>query len=87
MQVLNKNIDMIVWFKANGEPVPIKFRINDENENSFTVKIDKILSCERQKKAGQDIYLYDCETLAENCTKRYTLKYMVASCNWYLFKL
>ncbi len=87
MQVLNKNIDMIVWFKANGELIPIKFRINDENENTFTIKIDKILSCERQKRAGQDIYLYDCQTLAGECVKRYILKYMVGSCNWYLFKV
>ena len=79
---------MIVWFKANGEPVPIKFRISDEkSDETCIVKIDKILSCERQQRAGHDIYLYDCETVTGESVKRYMLKYIVESCNWYLFKL
>ena len=43
MKVLAKSIDMVAWFNAKGEPNPIRFRIEKEDESFSVVKIDKIL--------------------------------------------
>jgi len=32
MKVLMKPIEMIAWFKGDGSPVPLRYRINENNK-------------------------------------------------------
>lgn len=89
MKVLEKSIQMIAWFNEGGLPTPLKFKMNsiDDGENSMVIKVDRILFKEKEKLAGDTIYLYKCQSLINNIEKNYELKYELTSCRWVLYKL
>jgi len=86
MKVVALPIECIAWFNEHGSPTPLKFRILDENGN-ITIKINQVIHREKEKFAGNHMYVFDCRSEIDNEIKRYQLKYSLASCKWMLFKI
>lgn len=82
MKTVNKDIEVIAYFSANKEPIPLKFKLDDKS-----VAVDKIISKEKQKRAGEDMFVFECQSEINGEIKRYVLKYVVSKCKWYLFKI
>lgn len=87
MKVLAKPIEMVAWFNEGGLPTPIRFKLKTNEESSLVIKIDKILFKEKEKLAGNVMYLYRCQSLIEDIEKTYELKYEINTCRWMLYKM
>lgn len=87
MKVLMKPIEMIAWFTKDGYPVPLRYRITNEDMENAVVKIDKIVFKEEEKLAGNRMILYRCESIINDINKVFELKYEIATYKWYLFKM
>lgn len=86
MKILAKPIDMIASTQKNGVITPIKFRVN-ENDEDKVIKIDKIIFADKEKMAGNIMYLYRCRSLIDNKDIIYEIKYELMSCKWILWKM
>lgn len=81
-----KPIEMIAWFTTNKNPIPLRYRIMDENNTFKVIKVDRILFAEEEKLAGNRMILYRCESKINNLNRIYELKYEIDSCKWFLYK-
>lgn len=86
MKVLMKPIEMIAWFTTDKKPIPLRYRIVDENDTYRVIKIEKVLFVEEEKLGGNRMFIYRCESKINNFNRIYELKYEVDSCKWYLYK-
>lgn len=86
MKVLMKPIEMIAWFTKNKKPIPLRYRIVDENNMYRVIKVDRVLFAEEEKLAGNRMIVYRCESKINNLRRIYELKYEIDSCRWFLYK-
>ncbi len=87
MKVLMKPIEMIAWFTKDGYPIPLRYRLKDENDSNKVIKVGKVLFKEEEKIAGNRMILYRCESLINDSLKIFELKYEISTCKWFLFKI
>ncbi len=81
MKTLNTKIEVIAYFPYEKQPLPLKFKMNGKS-----IPIDKIISAEKQMRAGEEMFVFECQSEIDNDVKRYVLKYSISKCTWYLFK-
>lgn len=87
MKVLAKPIEMLAWFTCEGLPNPIRFKIISE-DNAFTViKIDRVITKELEKLAGNNMVVFKCQSNINGTEKLYEIKYDLRTCKWILFKI
>ncbi|MGO4987412.1 hypothetical protein ACTQ46_03945 [Gallicola sp. Sow4_E12] len=79
MKVRLNEIEVIAWHKENKEVVPIQFRMDYKE----TVKVEQIIDIKKEKKAGIDAFVYECQTGG----RRYTLKFFPSRSQWILYKM
>ena len=87
MKIVAKVIEVIAWFKENGDIRPLKFRMSDEQSKIKVVKIDQIIAVDKEKYAGNIMYLFKCQSKIDGELKRFEIKYEVETCKWILFKI
>lgn len=87
MKVLMKPIEMIAWFTNEGYPVPLRYRLIDEDMSNKVIKVNKVLFKEEEKIAGNRMILYRCESVINDTQRIFELKYEISSCKWFLFKM
>lgn len=87
MKILARPIEMIAWFKADGSIKPIKFRVLDEDEQYKVVVIDQVVSVDKEKFAGNIMYLFRCQSQFGEEERLFEVKYEVDTCKWMLFKM
>ncbi|MGI6722674.1 MAG: hypothetical protein ACOX4I_09140 [Anaerovoracaceae bacterium] len=88
MKILAKPIKTIVVFEpADRPPIPYKFKIEGEHGDVETIRIDKILYCHRERIAGVESIVYECQSAIGGKEKRYELKYLLSKCQWQLYKM
>jgi hypothetical protein len=73
---------MIAMFPVKGNPVPIKFRFAN-NENEEIVKVDKILETDGTIFYGGSAITYKCKSLVNEMIKDYEVMYKVPEHKWY----
>ena len=87
MRILMQPIEMIAWFSEDKHPIPLRYRIDSEDDDKLVIKIDRILYSQDEKLVGNKIISYRCEGLINNLDKIFEIKYDISSCKWYLFGL
>lgn len=87
MKVLMKPIEMIAWFTNEGYPVPLRYRLIDEDMSNKVIKVNKVLFKEEEKIAGNRMILYRCESVINDTQKLFELKYEISTCKWFLYKI
>lgn len=87
MKVLMKPIEMIAWFTKDNYPIPLRYRLTAEDSSNAVIKVNKILFREEEKLAGNRMVLYRCETTINQIQTLFELKYEIATCKWYLYKM
>lgn len=86
MKVVSKKIEMIAYFKKDGNINPIRFRIEEEGKCQV-IKIGKIISTDLEKLCGNKMWVFTCSAIIENIEKIFELKYDVEKCSWLLYKI
>jgi len=87
MKVVAKPIEMVAWTDTKGNINPVRFKITKEDETSSVVKIDKVISVDKEKLAGNNMLVFKCQSTVNGAEKLYEIKYELSSCRWILFKI
>lgn len=87
MRILAKPVDMVCWFEKTGVPHPIKFRITAEDESEVVMKVNKVISIDKERLAGNDMLLFKCQSNIRNQQRLFELKYEIRTCKWILWKM
>jgi hypothetical protein len=87
MKIVAKPIEMIAWTDINGKINPVRFKLTKDDESSSVVKIDKVITVEKEKLAGNDMLVYKCQSVIKEVDRLYEIKYELSSCKWILYKI
>ena len=87
MKILARPIEVLAHYPLNGVPRPMRFRIENKQQEMMTVKINRVQECREELLAGNKMYVYVCASIINGEEGLMELKYEVASCLWYLFKI
>lgn len=86
MKIVAKPIEVISWFTEEGIPRPLKLRI--KNKNKWDVlKIDEVVDKRVERLAGNEMYVFTCNSNIDGSKKIYDLKFEIETCKWMLFKM
>lgn len=80
-------IEMIVWFTQDGVPHPLKYRLLQKDGSYTVVKVGKVISSDKERLAGNNMLIYRCQSIVHGIEKLYELKYEIATCKWFLYKM
>jgi len=87
MKVVVKPIEMVSWTDTRGNINPVRFRIAYEDESISVIKIDKVITVDKEKLAGNLMLVYKCQSVIQGADRIYHLKYELGTCQWILFKI
>lgn len=87
MKIIAKPIEIVSWTDVKGKINPIRFRIENEDESISVIKIDKVITIDKEKLAGNHMLVYKCQSIIKGSERLYEIKYELSSCKWILFKL
>jgi hypothetical protein len=87
MKILAKSIEMVCWFEKTGMPHPVRFRVIAEDESETVIKVDKIVTVDKEKLAGNEMMLFKCQSTIAGIQRIFELKYELKTCKWILFKM
>lgn len=87
MKILNKPIQMVVWFDENGISNPVRFKIKNEDESFTVIKIDTILTRNKEKLAGNPTFSFICKSCINGHEKIYEIKFEINTSKWVLWKM
>ena len=88
MKIVARPIKTMVVFEYEGKvPVPYKFKMQMDDGSEQLVHIDKRISSHKQKTAGIESIIYECQSAIDGIEKRYKLKYILADCRWQLYAI
>jgi hypothetical protein len=87
MKVVAKPIEVVSWTDTKGNINPVRFKITNEDESNSVVKIDKVITMDKEKLAGNIMLLFKCQSVVNGADKLYEIKYELSTCKWMLFKI
>jgi len=87
MKVLAKEIEMLFWSDKKGNLKPIRFRIENEDETLSTIVVEKVITIDKEKLAGNHMLVYKCQSVIKGQERLYELKYSFDTCKWILWKM
>jgi len=87
MKVVAKSIDMVAWFNIQGTPNPVRFRFVNDDESYRVIKIDKVVTMDREKLAGNDMLVFKCQSIVDGVQTLFEIKYEIGTCRWILYKI
>ena len=88
MKIVARPIKTMVVFEYEGKvPVPYKFKMQMDDGSEQLVHMDKRISSYKQKTAGIESIIYECQSVIDGIEKRYKLKYILADCRWQLYAI
>jgi len=87
MKIIAKPVEVIAHTNEKGEIRPYRFRLKLEGEPEKVIKIDRILSKQLEKLAGNPMILYRCAYVENDIEKVLLLKYELNTCKWILFRI
>jgi hypothetical protein len=86
LKIIAKDIEMIAYFKKNGNMEPLRFRIEEDNKYKV-IKIDRILEQKCERFCGNKMLVFTCISLINGIEKIFEIKYDIENCNWILYKI
>ena len=87
MKVIAKPIEVVSWTDTKGNINPVRFKITNDDESISVVKIDKVITMDKEKLAGNNMLVYKCQSVVNGADKLYEIKYELSTCRWILFKI
>jgi len=87
MKILARPVDMVCWFEKTGIPHPVRFKITSEDESETVIKVDRVLTLDKEKLAGNEMLVFRCQSIINKTQRLFELKYELRTCKWFLFKM
>lgn len=87
MKILAMPVDMVCWFEKTGIPHPVRFKVTKEDESETVIKVDKVITVDKEKLAGNPMLVFKCQSIIAGVQRLFELKYELSTCKWMLFKI
>ena len=87
MKVLALPIEMLSYTDNKGYINPIRFRLQLDKEPMQVIKIDKVIEKGVGNFAGNNTILYTCQSLIDDDTKLFEIRYEIETCKWILYEI
>ncbi len=87
MRTNPREVEVLAIFDQSGHVRPLRFRIEDNMGERKTIKVDRIILAEVEKLAGNVMIKYRCQSIIDNQSRVFELKYERDTYKWYLFKM
>lgn len=87
MKVVAKPIDMVCWIDKDGHINPVRFRLDNEDSESTVIRINRVVTRDREKLAGNHMLVFNCQGCINGLQKPFEIKYELNTCKWMLFKI
>ena len=87
VKIVAKPIEVLSVMDTKGNITPLRFKMETEDESYRVTKIDKVIDRTQERLAGNNMMVFNCQSLIENIEKRYEIKYEFNTCKWILFKI
>lgn len=87
MKVVAKPIEMVSYTKLNGEINSISFRMQLEDESVKVIKVDRVITKENEKLAGNNMIVFKCKSIIDGLQRLFEIRYELSTCRWLLFKM
>jgi hypothetical protein len=87
MKILATPVDMVCWFEKTGMPHPIRFKVSKDDESEVVLKVDKVVTVEKEKLAGNPMLIFKCQSVISGTQRPFELKYELGTCKWILWKM
>ncbi|HEY8805761.1 MAG TPA: hypothetical protein VIM42_11780 [Clostridium sp.] len=87
MKVLALPIEMVSYTDNKGNIKPVRFRMQIGDEPMQVIRIDKVIVKDTEKFAGHIMLVYKCQSLIEDVSKLFEIKYELSTCRWILYKI
>lgn len=87
MKTLAIPVDMVCWFEKTGIPHPVRFKVVKEDESETVIKVDKVITVDKERLAGNDMLVFKCQSIINKTQRVFELKYEQRTCKWILFKI
>jgi len=86
MKIVAKPIEVVAWFDEKGNVHLVRFKLKNEDESNTVIKVDRVICVDKEKLAGNNMLIYNCQSVINGIEKVYELKYELNTCKWILFK-
>ena len=82
----NVSVDVNASFNPIGDIKPLYVRLEDENHELHTYRIENVNSTKEEKYSGIQSRIFHCNISIEGCKKEITLRYYYVSHKWALIR-
>jgi hypothetical protein len=87
MKIVAKPIEVVSWTDTRGNIHPARFKIINEDESISVIKIDKVITVDKEKLAGNFMLVYKCQSIVNETERLFEIKYELGTCRWILYKI
>ncbi|MBZ9688402.1 hypothetical protein G9F72_018900 [Clostridium estertheticum] len=87
MKIVAKPIEVVSWTDKKGNIHPVRFKTTNEDESISVIKIDKVITVDKEKLAGNNMLVFKCQSVINGAERLYEIKYELSTCKWILFKI
>jgi hypothetical protein len=82
MKAFMRPVEMLAWFKEEGNPVPLKLK-----DKGTVIKVEQVISRSEEKLAGNRMFVFQCQTEINGELRRFEVKFELLTCKWFLYKM
>jgi hypothetical protein len=87
MKIRMKRLKMIFWTDENGRITPIRFLMRQDDTSVIKVGSIRVMERKEEKLAGNRMLIFVCQSVVAGQQKVFELKYEIATCRWFLYKM
>ena len=79
-------VDVISMCSANGDILPLRLRMEDEDHQLLRIDIDEVVSSKKIQYVGIEAYVFLCRANVQGKQRLFELKYTIRSHCWCLHR-
>ena len=80
-------VKVIAYYTKDGVPKPLRFAVQNNEEEEVIIKNIKVNSIEQIKIRGERVYKYVCQSIIRDQLRLFEMRFYVNQCVWHLFKI
>ena len=77
-------VDVIAMYSANGDILPLRLRMEDENHQLLRIDIEEVISSKKIQYVGIEAHVFLCKARVKGKESLFELKYTIRSHSWCL---
>lgn len=80
-------VDVISMCSANGDILPLRLRMEDEDHQLLRVDVEEVISCKKIQYVGIEAHVFLCKATVRDKKWLFELKYTIRSHSWVLQRM